>query len=251
LAQPSQALPDERTYRTLTPGNVAEDKLYLESLTSPSTTWGGWEWQHSGPAHDPYNYKDTEGVLLTYPFNRLYTVNSPEALDAFTGEAGLAIVRHYSLNEHMGFGPNDEDKFGYFIADIERAGRFCMQAEVLAMANGNPTFLGYLVGSNFGRGFPGPVREFNANYLALPALPSRVLPEASDDPEVVVRMIETEAHGRYLSIAHTGTSAKENVSIRLPAGTWSEVVSGNAVPTPGDQATFDLKPIQLLTLHSR
>ena len=61
---------------------------------------------------------------------------------------------------------------GYFVADIERAGPFCMMAEALAMANGDPTMIGYLVGSNYGRGFPGYVRDFNANFLALPALPS-------------------------------------------------------------------------------
>lgn len=250
LTTPPYALPDDRSYNLLTPQTVAEKDLYLHSLTSPSGTWGGWEWQHSEPANDPEHYKTTEGLLLTYPFNRMYTVLSPKALESFSGEAGLAMVRHYSLNENMAYGPNDEPKLGYFVADIERAGRFCMQAEVVAMANGNPTFLGYLVGSNFGRGFPGPVREFNANFLALPALPSRILANATDDPEVVVRIIETEKHGRYISIAHTGTSAKENAIIRLPSGTWSEVISQKPVQTTDNAAGFNLKPIQLLTLHS-
>ena len=61
------------------------------------------------------------------------------------------------------------------MADIERAGPYCMMAEALAMANGDPTMLGYLLGGNFGRGFPQYVREFNANFLALPALPSERL----------------------------------------------------------------------------
>ena len=57
------------------------------------------------------------------------------------------------------------------MADVERAGPFCMQAEAVAMANGDPTMIGYLVGNNFERGFPMYVRDFNANFLALPALP--------------------------------------------------------------------------------
>ena len=47
--------------------------------------------------------------------------------------------------------------------------------------------LGYLLGGNLGRGFPQYVREFNANFLALPALPSERLSGASDDKEIVVR----------------------------------------------------------------
>ena len=49
------------------------------------------------------------------------------------------------------------------------------------MAHGDPTMIGYLVGCNFGRGFPQYVRNFNANFLALPALPSQVVPQAASD----------------------------------------------------------------------
>ena len=59
--------------------------------------------------------------------------------------------------------------------------------------------LGYLLGGNFGRGFPQYVRAFNANFLALPALPSERLPEACEDKDIVVRAIRTSGNGRCWS----------------------------------------------------
>jgi len=197
---------------------VVNENLYLDALLSPQLNWGKWEWHHANPPADPDRYRNTPGVLLTHAFNRLYTVASPKTFDAFRGPSGLAIVRHYALNENMMFDAADKDKLGYFIADIERAGPYCMLAEAHAMANGDPTMIGYLVGSNFGRGFPQYVREFNANFLALPALPSERLANASDDPEVVVRIIRTPSHGSWLAVINTGLTAKPCVRIQTPTG---------------------------------
>jgi hypothetical protein len=250
LARPEHRRQDGRETRLASPTEVAADDMYLASLPLPGGTWGGWEWQHSKPADDPQRYKETAGVLLTHTFNRLYTVVSPKTFEAFRGPGGLAVVRHYTLNENMLFDRQDKPIAGYFVADVERAGRLCMQAEVNAMAHGDPTYLGYLVGANFGRGFPGPVREFNANFLALPALPSEILAGACDDPEVTVRRIATPEHGTYLAIMHTGVAAKQAVPIRMPAGDWKIVLNGKTLPVADGVATIPLVPCQLIALHA-
>ena len=188
-------------------------------------------------------------------FHRLFTVNDPLAFDAFRNGNGTdTIVRHYGLNENMVEDAEGKRLIGYAIADFERAGRACMMAEVNAMASGDPVNLGYLMGSNFTRGFPGPVREFNRNFLALPALPSKVVEGACDDPEVVVREIDCTAQGAgvYLAVVHTGWTPKADVVVRVPglSGRLADVdgrafeVRDGAVRIPA------LKPWQLLTLRT-
>ncbi len=125
-----------------------------EALLTPSLDWGGWEVHHCSPPADPQRYREVDGVLMTHAFNRAYTVGAPETFKAFRGPAGLAIVRHYALNEHMMFDREDKEQVGYFVADVERAGPCCMLGETRAMANGDPRCIGYLVGNNFAPGFP-------------------------------------------------------------------------------------------------
>jgi hypothetical protein len=151
LARPEHLSKD--TMRTLlTPDQVVEQDLYLTGLLSTGLDWGGWEPRHSSPADDPQNFKDVDGVMLTHAFNRLYTVASPKTLDLYRAPTGLAVVRHYSLNENMMFDLNDKTKLGYFVADMERAGPYCMMAEAIAVANGDPTMIGYLTGGSLGVG---------------------------------------------------------------------------------------------------
>ena len=225
---------------------VVSGDLYLEALTSPGANWGGWEVHHARPADDPQHYREVEGVLLSHAFNRLYTVASPKTMEAFRAPAGLAMVRHYTLNENMMFDKSDKEKLGYFVADIERAGPYCMQAEAVAMANGDPTMIGYLVGDNFGRGFPEYVRDFNANFLALPALPSTVVARAASDPEVVVRRIDTEKHGSWIAVINPSLQAKPAVTVTLPAGQVSDAVSGQPVAAGNGSAWTAALPTAVL-----
>lgn len=229
---------------------VLSQKWYMQALTSAPLPWGKWEPHYASPPADPWRYKDTEGVLLTHGFNRLYTVALPYTFEAFRTPTGLAIVRHYSLNEDMMFDKNDKPKLGYFVADIERAGAYCMMSEVMAVAMGDPTMIGYLVGSNFGRGFPEYVREFNANFLALPALPSQLLKNASNDPEMFVRRISTPNHGVWLAVINTGWIEKNEVKIRITdKGTVYNAVTHTPVKTVNNELILKMHPCQLMTFH--
>jgi hypothetical protein len=250
LAQEAHKPPLDRTWQVYTPAEAAEKDVYLKALLSPGANWGGWENHHANPADDPATYQSAEGVLLSHPFNRLYTVSSPKTFDLYRTRTGLALVRHYALNENMMFDTADKEKLGYFVADVERAGPFCMQAEAVAMANGDPTLIGYLVGNNFGRGFPEYVRDFNANFLALPALPSVRAEGVCGDPAVAVRVIDAGTHGRYLSVVNTGPTERKQVRVKLPGtGVVTALATGAAVARGGDGVTVTLRPYQLLALR--
>jgi hypothetical protein len=250
LARPEH-IGDRGPIVPLTVQDVVDQGLYFQALTSPGLNWGGWEVHHSRPADDPQRYADTEGVLLTHAFNRNYTVASPKTFDAYRTPSGLAIVRHYALNENMMFDKSDKDILGYFVADVERAGPYCMLAEVQAMAHGDPAMIGYLVGNNFGRGFPEYVRNFNANFLALPALPSQIIPGAASDSEVIVRRIDTETHGTWIAVINTSLMAKPNVIISLPAGQVTDAVTGRPIQAAGNRITVSLYACQLRSFRLR
>ena len=255
---------DPASWRTILPGKpvvdvndptIVSQHLYLKSLRTPSSTWGKFEWQHACPGCDPEHYQKLKNVWIALPFHNLFSVNDPGAFDAYRNANGTdTIVRHYGLNEHMVKDAGGQRLIGYAIADFERAGRACMLSEVNAMANGDPVNLGYLMGSNFSRGFPEPVREFNLNFLALPALPSRKLDGACADPEVVLRRIDCTSYGRgaYYEVVHVGFTGKRNVQVRFPAGVQQVTdINGHRHPVVKGVATFPvLKPWQLLTLWS-
>ena len=226
---------DDKPTAILTPQQVAQQDLYGQGLVAPPNTWGGWEWQYSNPQADPQTYKNDAGVLMTHAFNRAYTVASSKTFDEFRGQDRLALLRFYSLNENMMFDKAEQEKLGYFVADMESAGPYCMLGEVRAMANGDPTEIGYLSGSNFTRGFPEYARAFNTAFLALPALPSRVVPNASSDAEIVVREITTPNGGTWYAVINTGLEAKSNLKIKLPKkGAIQDAVTKKALGTGGE-----------------
>ncbi len=251
VKQPEHLDPNHGPKALLTVQQVVDKDLYFNGLLSPGLNWGDWEIHHSRPADDPQNYKQFDGVLHSHAVNRNYTVASPKTFDAYRAPAGLAIIRHYSLNENMMFDKNDKDILGYFVADIERAGPYCMMSEALAMANGDPTMIGYLVGCNFGRGFPKYVRNFNANFLALPALPSRVVPKAANDPDVVVRHIATKQHGSWIAVVNTSLESKKGVTVAMPKGPVTNAVKGDEVKASGGRITLDMYPCELRSFRVR
>ena len=224
---------------------VAAGRLYAKALLAPRPTWGTWEWQHSLPQADPDAYADVDGVMMTYSFNQAYTVADAAAMQTFRTPGGLAMIRHYALNENV------MDKLlGYFVIDVERAGPYCMLAEARAMARGDPRYLGYLASNRFNRGFPEYVRRFNRAFLALPALPGTLEPGACDDPEITVRTIRTKRHGTYVAIVNTGLTSKGAVTVRLPAsGAVTDAATGKRIPAAGKTLTLSFYPCQLRALH--
>ncbi len=244
--QEALAAHDETRGFTVAPfDQVVSENAHLRMVLAPPFTWGEWEWQHSVPQADPQRYRDSEGVLLTYPCNRLYTVGSPEAFEAFRTRGGLAIVHHYGLNE----GEMDE-KTGYFVADVERAGPYCLLAEARAVAYGDPRYIGFLASNALNRGFPQYFRAFAANFLALPALPSRVLTGAASDPEVVVREMAAGGRGTYLAVVNTGMVTKAGVAVTLPqAGRATAAATGETLAARDRRLVLDLYPGQLLAIR--
>ena len=203
--------------------------LYLKGRSEPAGTWGQWEWQHACPADRPESFKKSDGSYLAMPVNRMYSVGDPDAFKAYSSADGMTtMIRHHSLNEHNMYVDGKTPIVGYDMSDTEKAGRASMMIEVTAMANGDVANLGYLIGSCMARGFPSVVREFNQNFLALPALPSKVVPNACDDPEVTLRVIDCKKAGvnaKYYALVHTGKTAKKDVKVRIPG-------AGKAVTLP-------------------
>ena len=238
------ALAEHEDHQGMTPrtlDDVVGSGDYLTAVLSPHPTWAEWEWQHSLPEPDPHRYTDTDGVLLTYPYSRAYTVGSPEAFEAFRGPSGLAIARHYPLNEN-----EMEEKVGYFVADVERSGPYCMMAEARAVANGDPRYIGYLASNSLNRGFPEYVRRFCAAFLALPALPSEIVEGAASDDEVAIRAIPTEEHGTYYAVVNTGLSPKPEVTVTLPAqGEVTDAATGEKLEAPGGKLTLAMDACEL------
>ena len=233
-----------------------DDHWSYKALTSTRKTWGKWEHEHAKPINDPEKYQDVDGVYLTYSFNRLSSVSDPDALKAFESDSGLAMIRHYSLNEDMlriskGKDGKDLDPLGYFCMDMERVGPYIVLPEVNAMANGNPTQIGYLSSNNFNRLSPNFVRRFNAAFLALPALPSEVVEGAASDDRVVVRRIDAGEHGVYYAIVNPGYEAIEEVRIDLPDN--GEVINagtGDSIARTGSGSILlNVDRCELIALH--
>ncbi|GAB6164932.1 hypothetical protein JCM19992_09320 [Thermostilla marina] len=228
---------------------VVREDLYLDALLSPPLDWGGWEVGHANPPPDPQRYRDTPGVLMTHCIGRYYMSASPKTFETFRGPSGLAVVRHYPLNEDMMFDAEGKSKLDYVVADIEYAGPYCMMPEAMAVANGDPTYLAYLTGSNYNRGFPQYVRRFNAAFLALPALPSRPLHDTGAPAGIVVREIATPKHGTYYAVVNT-TYRPQETAITLPAaGQVLDAASGREIAAAADNVPLRLDPFELRALY--
>jgi hypothetical protein len=227
--------------------DVIDRQLHFKALTEPYPTWGGWEWQHAVPEADPHRYTEESGVSLTYTYNRMYTVARPKPLDAFRSRAGLAMIRHFSLNEDAFAKDEDNRILGYFVSDMEPAGPFCMMAEATAVANGDPFYLGYLSSNSFNTGFPQYMRTFHQNYLALPALPSRHMDHLALDPDLVLRLIDAGVAGEFLAAIHLGREWQDDLRFRLPEpGRLFDAVSGEELDVlESDLVSLPYYPFQL------
>jgi regulation of enolase protein 1 (concanavalin A-like superfamily) len=230
------------------------ESWHWKALTTPRGTYSGWEWQHADPQNDPANYAANNGAMLTYTFNKAYTLGNSAWLDAFRTQSGLAMVRHFSLNENVlssptGYSPVITDPLGYFVTDFERTGPFCVMAEVLALAKGDPDYIGYLSATTVNRGFPEYVRAFNQAFMALPAVPSIIRSGASSNGNVVVRDYATDGFGTYLAVVNTATSDQNGVIVTLPyQADITDATTGIVLATSATTISFDLYPFQVKAL---
>jgi hypothetical protein len=236
--------------KTIPWARIAAEGLVLKAQTGVSGTWGGWEWQHAVPQLDPQRYSTTPGVALTMAFSRQYSVADPAGMEAFRTPDGLAMIRHYPLNEHCFDKTEAKDAkdhaLGYFVSDFEEAGPYCMLAEARALAYGDPRFIGYLSANSFQRGFPEYARAFNRAFLALPAVPSTRLDKASTSKDVVVRSYPTAKHGTWYAVINTGMSDAKDVRIDVKKAKLSDACTGTVVPVKGTVVTVSLYPGQVL-----
>ena len=207
---------------------------------------------HSAPGADPLQYRDSSRVMLTYPIGRLFTVARADLMDQYRTGAGLTVVRHYTLNEDnhdRTKGPSSlpfDGQLGYISVDADRAGPFVRLLEARAVAQADPTNLGYLCASSFSTGFPGYVRRFNQAFLSVPALPSTVVKGASSHPEVVVREIHTPRHGTYYLVINTMMRPAKSLTVHLPArGTVRDLVAHRDMK--GTKLQLEMEPGELLT----
>lgn len=242
---PSQWLSDKRYATTLSALPLPE----LEQLAG----LGAYdEWGHGTPPADPEKYQQGEGVLLTMPYARQYTVADTALLQKFTTQEGLALIRHFPLNEDDGNGTFSNTNawpmsgyFGYFVSDVERSTPYTMLTEVRALAESDPYWIGYLSSNSFNTGAPQDLRRFNAAYLAWPALPSVKVATAATASGVVVRDMVTQ-QGKFVAVFNTGMTPLANVQINISAtrmGAASSVrdrVSGQNLAVSGGKITLNL-----------
>lgn len=252
---------NEKDPKFSNPDEATAEHLYIKSCRAPAQTYKDYEWQHACPGDDPETYSTATNVHLAMSINRMYSVWDPDAFKIYRNAQGVnTVIRHYPLNENMvyRYDPVSGEEariLGYAIHDTERAGRASMMVEVSAMANGDPANLGYLVGSTFSRGFPGPVREFNLNFLALPALPAAKVGKACDNPDVTLKMIDATKRGSgcYFYLTHEGYRPVENVVVRFPKDVRNvrAIVGGEtyAVGADGSVTLPRLEPWQLLAFE--
>lgn len=228
-------------------------ELYKQlALDTDFPTWNSaYEIGHSCPADDYYNYTNSVGVGLSYPFNCVYTVLEGAQVGNYRNASGdLFLARHYSLNEFCGKDQNLPDNeqaiTGYFISDMDHAGRAVMISELRAMATWDPNMFGYLFGSEVDRLDATYVREFNLNFLSLPATQSEVLSGGGWGHDITVRRWTTAA-GHYWAVINTGYNAfSGDLNFDTSVAKVYRTVGGEEVPISDGRAHVTMEPLQMI-----
>lgn len=231
---------------------VLAGNYYDSALRAWPENWGGWEVNHALPPADPENLKESPDVMFSYSIHRTYSASNVETMDRYRTKAGLTCVHHYPLNENemnvKGADGKEFEPTGYFVADVERAGAFCVMPEVRAMAFGDPTRIGALTANSWQRGFPEVVRAFNAAYLALPALPSELI-QAEKYGQEYVRRIATPRNGTWYAVCSLSWKSAQVRIDGLPDGTLTDCVTGEAFSVRDGSVTIPFTPMSLRSFH--
>ena len=261
------------------------------ALDTDFSNFWGLEINHSAPADDYWNYgpaataagEPQERIGLSYPYSRVYQVVAPEVSGAYRNASGdLFFVHHYSLNEHalqdknltndavrMALAGTDDPGYfketegdhqqiaGYFCSDFDHAGRAVVLSELWAMAVSDPTMLARLYGTNIGQLDSDCFREFNLNYLSLPAQPGEALRGCRWGENLHVRKWHVDAGGGspacdYYAVVNTDTHPWEGrVEFSGAAGHVYKTVDWAEVDLDASSAaTLSLEPLQMVAFRT-
>ncbi len=91
MATWEKILSDESQYPWVKPydfRDVVDRDMHLRGLQSFAENWDKWEMAHASPPDDPQTYQDGDGVMLSYTYNRLYTVSSSRATGCLPHQVG-------------------------------------------------------------------------------------------------------------------------------------------------------------------
>ena len=226
----------------------AANRYWSNALNADGPSWTeSIEIHHSCPADDPHNYTNLNHVALCYPFNTVWTVADKTASARYRNKSGdLPFVRHYSLNENDFRNASNSEICGYYTCDWDHAGRAVVLAELYAMAYDDPTMLGYLFTANLVRNDSTYVREFNLNYLSLPALKGDVLVGGEWPATFTVRRWVTDK-GTYWAVINCDSKPwSGQVDFQTEAAQIWHTVSGDALPLSGGKANLELEPFQMV-----
>ena len=207
-------------------------------LRTDSMTWYPDEYNHACPRNDCETYTNVSDVALCYPYNCVYTTLPPLAADYRNGSGDLFFSRHFCLYEGCGNG------VGYFTTEMDRVGRAIMLPELHAMAHQDPTVIGFMQGGHLARNSTKEFREFNENFLSLPAIKGTLVRGGSWSDAVTIRKYATPAATYYAAINTSGTA--QTATCAAPEGPLFATVTGAALPVSGGTATFSLEPYQML-----
>ncbi|MGD0089008.1 MAG: sugar-binding domain-containing protein [Planctomycetota bacterium] len=161
-----------------------------------------------------------KGVNFLAPVHWNYLADNEPYINYWRTGEGLAICNMFTYYEGLRNVQGDI----YETSELTPGGpAFGMAEEVLACFHGDPDVLTCTT-YTYGRGFINTHRRFAQAFLALPAIPGKVVADAvaPADSEVKVRRYDT-ANGVYLGIAHKGTKAK-TFTVSLP-GEWKDGVT--------------------------
>lgn len=227
--------------------DTAAGQYWPNALNADCPTWGNYEVHHSAPADDPHNYTNLDNVALCYPFNTVWTVADKTASARYRNKSGdLPFVRHYSLNENDFRNASNQEICGYYTCDWDHAGRAVMLSELYAMAYDDPTMLAYLFTANLVRNDSTYVREFNLNYLSLPAMKGEVLVGGGWPETFTVRRYVTDK-GTYWAVINCDSKPwSGTVDFRTEASQIWYTVSGQPLPLSSGKATLSLEPFQMV-----
>ena len=225
---------------------------YKDGLARDGSNWGDIEVCHDSPHADPEHYTALDDVALSYPFNCIHTVAGADPAQNFRNASGdLLMARHYSLDEFCSYDYNLDSGHavnGYYTSDMDHAGRAVMCAEVMAMAVNDPTILGYLFGSNLDRLDAPYVREFNLNFLSLPATVSTVLLGGTCNDAVTVRRWTTSAGSYWAVINTTARPVSRTYDLQTSKTRVWRTVDWREETVSGGKVTLALQPYQMIAL---